>query len=419
MRISTVTMFEQSVSSMNRQQADFMHLSEQMASGRRVVTPSDDPQAASRAVAVSQAQAATKQFTDARVSARNALSQEESVLNSVSDAISSAKALIVQAANGTLSDADRQSVASELRGIYESVIGQANATDGNGRFLFGGYQDGSEPFIDNGHGVEYIGDDQVRRQRVDASREMRVGDSGQDIFLSVPSGADYVAQQGRVDADGNVETNNTGNVTFKGPQVIDTGDPGYGQRYQVVFATDADGNATYSVQQQAADGSWQSAGIDNQPYDPKGTSVEVGGLRLDLQGQPADGDAITYAPANEMDTNLFHTFEKALAVLENPAETPAEQATMSNTLSTVMREFDASLDNVLTTRASVGARLNELDVIDSVSGNRELNYAQTMSDLVDLDYNQAISEYSLRKVGMQAAQQAFIGIRDLSLFNYL
>lgn len=419
MRISTVTIFEQSVGSMNRQQSDFMHLSQQLASGRRVVTPSDDPQAASRAVALGQSQAVTQQFTDARVSARNALSQEESVLNSVSDAISSAKALLVQASNGTLSDADRQSIASELRGIYETVMGQANATDGNGRYLFGGYQDSSAPFVDTGDGVVYQGDDRVRHQRVDASREMPVGDSGEDIFLSVPSGAGYVAQQGEVDADGKVVADNSGSVTFKGPQVIDNSDPGYGQRYQVVFGSDGDGNPTYSVQQQDEDGNWQSIGVDDQPYDSEGTTVEAGGLRLELKGEPQDGDSITYAPASEMNTNLFQSFEKALAVLENPAETPAEQASMKNTLNTVMREFDAGLDNVLTTRASVGARLNELDVIDSVSGNRQLNYAQTMSDLVDLDYNQAIAEYSLRQVGMQAAQQAFIGIRDMSLFNYL
>lgn len=419
MRISTVTIFQQSVGSLNRQQADFMHLSQQLASGRRVVSPSDDPQAASRAVAVGQAQAVTEQFTDARVSARNALSQEESVLNSINDAISSAKALMVKASNGTLSDADRQSVASELRGIYETVVGQANATDGNGRYLFGGYQDSSEPFVDTGNGMTYQGDDRVRHQRVDASREMPVGDSGRDIFLSVPAGAGYVAQQGNVDTDGTVLGDNSGSVTFKGPQVVDNSDPGFGQRYQVVFGEDTDGNPTYSVKQQAADGSWQSAGVDDQPYDVEGTTVEVGGLRLELQGEPANGDSITYAPAREMNTNLFRSFEKALAVLENPAETPTEQAALKNTLSSVMREFDASLDNVLTTRASVGARLNELDVIDSVSGNRELNYSQTMSNLVDLDYNQAIAEYSLRQVGMQAAQQAFIGIRDMSLFNYL
>jgi len=84
-----------------------------------------------------------------------------------------------------------------------------------------------------------------------------------------------------------------------------------------------------------------------------------------------------------------------------------------------MRELDNSLDNVLTVRASMGARLNELDVVDAVGGNRMMNYEQTLSDLVDLDYNEAVAEYSLRQVGLQAAQKAFVDVKGLSLFNYL
>ncbi|MFW6346825.1 MAG: flagellar hook-associated protein FlgL [Halomonas sp.] len=305
MRISSVTMYEQSVNAMNRQQGEFLKVSQQIASGRRVVNPSDDPQAASRAVGVSQAKAVTQQFADARVTARNTLSQSESVLNGVSDAIASAKTLMVQAASDTLSDADRQSVASELRGIYETLIGQANATDGNGRYLFGGYKDDAPPFQKgpDGGAIEYHGDANVREQRIDATRLMPVTDNGHSLFRHGP-----------------------------------------------------------------------------------------------------DGEA----------TDLFGTFENALRVLETPGE-----ADRRDVVNASLSELDDSLDNVLTRRASVGARLNELDVVDSVAGNRLLNHEQTLSDLVDLDYAQAISDYSLRQVGLQASQKTFADIKGLSLFDYL
>ncbi|MDI5987308.1 flagellar hook-associated protein FlgL [Halomonas sp. M4R5S39] len=403
MRISTVTMFDQSVSSMNRQQGEFMKVGQQIASGRRVVNPSDDPQAASRAVGVSQAQAVTQQYADARVSARNALAQSESVLNSVSNAITGGKTLLVQAASDTLSDADRQSVASELRGIYETLIGQANATDGNGRYLFGGYKDDSPPFIRDGDGkVEYIGDQSTRAQRIDASRLMPVADNGARIFQSVASGAGYIAEAG----------DNAGNVTFKGPQVTDPADPDFGETYTLTFDEDGGGNPTFEVT--AADGSVAADGayVAGQP-------IAFGGLSLTLDGTPAPGDEIRVGQAEAMNSDLFVSFEKALAVLETPTTTPAEKAELRNTLNTVMRELDNGLDNVLTVRASVGARLNELDVVDAVGDNRMINYEQTMSDLVDLDYAEAISEYSLRQVGLQAAQRAFVDIKGLSLFDYL
>ncbi len=48
-----------------------------------------------------------------------------------------------------------------------------------------------------------------------------------------------------------------------------------------------------------------------------------------------------------------------------------------------------------------------------------MNYTQTLSDLVDLDYAEAISEYSLRQVGLQAAQKTFVDMKSMSLFNYM
>ena len=111
--------------------------------------------------------------------------------------------------------------------------------------------------------------------------------------------------------------------------------------------------------------------------------------------------------------------EEAIRVLENPADTDAKKADLRNTLNTSMRDLDNALDNVSTVLASVGARVNELDVVDVVGGNRMMNYTETLSDLVDLDYAEAISEYSLRQVGLQAAQKTFVDIKGLSLLNYM
>jgi flagellar hook-associated protein 3 FlgL len=403
MRISTVTMFEQSVSSMNRQQSEFLKISQQMATGRRVVNPSDDPQAASRALGVSQSMAVTQQYMDARVMARNTLSQTESVLNSVSDGITSAKTLMIQAANGTLSDADRQSIASELNGIYQTMIGLANTTDGNGNYLFGGYRNDSAPFNADGN-VEYVGDPNTQALQVDATRKMPIQENGITVFMSVPNGTGYVAE---------ANPGNGGTLTFNGPSVTNASHENYanGAVYAIEFQVDGE-TTTYTI----SNGDTTS---EPMAYTP-GQSVELGnGRSIKLSGVPADGDSVSVGPAEEMNTSVFASFEKALAVLNAPIETPADQAAFTNALNTVMRELDNSLDNVLTVRASIGARLNELDVLDTVGNNRMLNYTQTHSDLVDLDYNQAISEYALRQVGLQAAQQTFVGIQGLSLFNYM
>ena len=396
MRISTVTMYQQSLNSMNRQQGDFLKVGQQLASGKRVVNPSDDPQAASRAISVSQAAAANSQYGDARITARNSLAQEESLLNSVSDAVVRAKTLLVQASNGVLSDADRASVASELKGVYETLLGQANATDGNGRYVFGGFQDSAPPFVKNNGRVEYQGDTGVIHQQVDASRQMPTGDHGASIFQSVHTSSGFLA---------NATIQDGSSLTFKGPSVVDNNAQNVG--FTLSFEEDANGAMMYRVGTEAP-----------QPY-VEGEAIRFNGLSITLEGQPKVGDTVAVQEAKDADPNVFRTLENMIAALDKPAETDTEKAQLQNTFSVASRELANALDNVLTTRASVGARLNELDTIDSVGGNRALNYASTLSTLVDLDYNSAISEYSLRQVGLQAAQKSFVDIQQLSLFKLL
>jgi flagellar hook-associated protein 3 FlgL len=434
MRISTVTMFQQSLSSMNRQQGEFLKVGQQIASGRRVMTPADDPQDASRAVRVSQSQALLQQNTDSRVSARNALSLTESTLNSMSDNVIRAKTLFVQAASDSLSDSDRKAVAAELTGIYETLIGQANSTDGNGSYLFGGSKDESPPFVkdstvDGVPSVTYAGDDLVRQQRIDSARVMSISNTGAELFQTVPSGAVYVARAEK-ESPGSVDlgtqsgyVRNEGTVTFSGPNRIDTSDEHFGKPFTMSFSVDDTEDppvTTFSVTAKNGDGTTEAL-LTDQAY-TSGASIEFGGIRIGLNGAPADGDQIQMREADDSGANqdLFKTLKDAIDVLNlDQAGSESTRAHVRNTINTAMRELDNSLDNILTQRASVGARLNELDLVDTVSSNRMLNYDQTMSDLVDLDYGEAVTEYSLRQVGLQAAQRAFVDVQGMSLFDFM
>lgn len=400
MRISTLAIYNQNISSMNRQQTEFMKISQQIASGKRIVNISDDPQAMTQAISIGQSKSVTGQFSEARVGVRNALSQEESVLNNVGDMYSRAKTLLVQASSDTLSDADKTAVASELRGIYEALIGLGNTRDGNGRFLFGGHQDDSAPFVRDPLAgvVNYVGNLNVREQQVDGARLMPVGHSGDQIFRSVHSSAPYRAE---------VAMDNQGSLTYKGITITDSSTATFGQAFDIEFGEDANGELQYRVN----GGAW------NDYTDP--TVIELGGVAIELEGTPVAGDSLRLARGNDNNTDIFVAFEKALAVLESPADTASKQATQRNTLRTVMNELDNGLDNVLTVRAEVGARLNELDALDAIGGNRQLAYEQAYSDLVDLDYIEAAAQYSIRMVGLQAAQQAFVDMKGMSLFNFL
>ncbi|MCP1104411.1 flagellar hook-associated protein FlgL [Serratia nevei] len=186
MRMSTSMMYQQNMNGITGNQSLFMKAAEQLATGKRVINPSDDPLAASRAVMLSQSQAENNQYTLARTFARQNVSMEETVLAGATTTISDMKALIVSAGS-TESDNDRQSLATQLQGLKDQLLNQANSTDGNGRYMFGGYVNDKAPFVDNGGTVSYQGGDKAVQQKVDANRTMTIGHTGNAVFMSLTS----------------------------------------------------------------------------------------------------------------------------------------------------------------------------------------------------------------------------------------
>ncbi len=194
MRISTQMMYDQNMRGVTSAQSEWLRYGEQMSTGKRVTKPSDDPIAASQAVVLSQAQAQNSQYATARTFATQKVSLEENVLSQVTTAIQSAQEKIVYAGNGTLSDDDRASLATDLQGIRDQILNLANSTDGNGRYIFAGYKTESAPFVDgvDAQGepaVSYAGGDQAVTQSVDAARTMTIGHTGTEIFNHITSNA--------------------------------------------------------------------------------------------------------------------------------------------------------------------------------------------------------------------------------------
>ncbi|HUO61147.1 MAG TPA: flagellin [Candidatus Acidoferrales bacterium] len=134
----------------------------QMSSGKRVNVPSDDPSAAA-ANALQDARASQDdQFLQSISSIEQNLNTADSTLNSVVTALTRAISLGTTGANGTLSSSDRQSLANEVDGIKEQVLGLAN-TSFNGQYLFAGTNTQTQPYqLDStvASGVAYKGNSQ-------------------------------------------------------------------------------------------------------------------------------------------------------------------------------------------------------------------------------------------------------------------
>ena len=187
MRISTQMMYDQNMRSVTSSQAEWLRSGEQMASGKRVVNPSDDPVAAAQAVVLSQAQAQNTQYATARSFATQRVALEGSVLDTAAVVITSAQTKLIQANTGVLSDNDRLSLATDLQGLRDQLMNLANTADGNGRYIFGGFKTEVPPF--NATTGAYQGGANAVTQQVDASRSMVIGHTGEQIFASITSNA--------------------------------------------------------------------------------------------------------------------------------------------------------------------------------------------------------------------------------------
>ena len=81
--------------------------------------------------------------------------------------------------------------------------------------------------------------------------------------------------------------------------------------------------------------------------------------------------------------------------------------------------IDQALDRVLTARSNVGGRLNALDQQQELNQDFILDVQTTLSNVRDLDFAEAVSRLNIQTAGLQAAQQSYIRVQGLSLFNFL
>ncbi len=300
MRIGTLQLFRQGVNSILDQQTRLAGTQLQLASGKRINKPSDDPTGSAQLLGLSESLKVTGQYQKNVDHARSRLELEDTALGSVGDALQRARELAVQGLNDTNGPEDRVAIAQEIRQLTDEVLGLANRKDANDEYLFGGFQGQDPPFSHDGSGTfSYAGDQGQRKLQVGPARQVADGDSGLDVFMKVP-----------VSAGGFEDVFST--------------------LYQL--ATDLEADA------------------------PNATSLE---------------------------------------------------------------QIDAAMDHVLGFRATAGARLNALESQKSINGALLDQLEATRSTIEDLDYAEAAARLGQQSIALQAAQQAFVKVQDLNLFNFL
>lgn len=258
MRVSTSTIYESNVASMQDQTSNLLKINQQLGTGRRILTPSDDPVAAAHALEVGQSISTNDQHQINQKTALNSLSLEESNLNSAQNLIQHIRGLAVSAGNGAFDNQNRSAIATEIRSNLKELLSIANTDDGKGNFLFSGYQAGSVPFsVASGVSapVAYNGDQGQRLLQIEPARQIAISDPGSAIFVNVKNGnGSFVTAAPLNNSGGQVNSTNTGTGLIDTGNVLDrtkwagvtpvipvTGTGNINDRFSIVFAVDASG----------------------------------------------------------------------------------------------------------------------------------------------------------------------------------
>lgn len=397
MRISTAHIFQQNLTAMLNQQSDLGRTQLQVSTGNKILSPSDDPAASVQILDLQRELSLSAQHLANADKAENKLVVEEGGLKSATEILQRVRELAVQGLNDTNAAEDRKTIAIEIAQLNEQLLAISNTRDSNGDYLFSGFASNTQPY-ETIHGT-YQGDQGQRNLRVGANVLVESNDPGNQVFES-PLIATTVTP--------GVGNTGTGTLTI-------TSDSGVAETFIPLTFTFASGPpAQYTV-----DDGTNSATFDYTP----GMSVDLDSLdpnfpslSVTLSGAPADTDTITIDKSViTPNQTVFQTIDNFVVALNNNNVGPDNSPNNGDFLTNI----SASIETVIDVRARVGARVNIIDSQREINDGIAFNIEKTLSELQDLDYAEAISRLSLQMTGLQAAQQSFVRVQDLNLFNFL
>jgi flagellar hook-associated protein 3 FlgL len=397
MRITNDTLRMVFLNALETSQRQLAETQAQVSTGKRIITPSDDPIAAARIGQLDASLARLDQYQANGIIARNQLGLEEEALASVIDNLQRVRELAIQANNGTLDNSNRSAVAAELRQRLDSVLALANSTDASGRYLFAGTSEDTQPFVVTAGGVVYNGDHVQRSLQVSDERLVAVNDSGADVFQRIRNGNGTF----RLAADGA----NTGTAVLGAGSIVNPA-AYVADDYTITFSSPTDYEVRDGGGALLATGTFAS-----------GQSVAFAGIDVSLSGEPAAGDVFTVTPSTTQD--VFTTLRSLVAALETPVTDAASRAALHNQVGQLLVDIDQATTRVIETRAEIGARLRALDQESSLNEGFSVQLTETLSEIRDLDYAAALSLLSEQLFGLEAAQKTFSRTQGLSLFRFI
>ena len=412
MRISSQQAFNLGVTGIQKNYAELIRTNQQISTGNRILTPADDPVASVRLLQLEQQRSMLGQYKENLIAANNSLVQEESVLNSVNDIMQRIRVLAEEAGNGALSQSDRQSIAAELREREDELLGLMNTKNARGEYLFSGFQGKTQPFVRQGDGsFVYMGDEGQRKLQVASSLDIPISDNGKKVFQNVTNAA-------RLDATYTQPAGSS--LTVSSPLVQDeiayASAPGYpGSQFQILF-NDLANPKNYEIVETSTGTSLQTGSMDDD--DKLHDTLVFAGVVVHLDGVPNGNEtiSITADPAREKQ-GVLDTIYQLRTALENNTDSPEGSRATRDAVAAAITNIDHAMVTIDQTRGDIGARMNIIETTQTNNEDVTLVNQAVQAELREVDYPEALSKLAFQSIILEAAQQSYVKVSNLNLFN--
>ena len=414
MRVSTIQTFNRGIADIQRVSNAGNTTQEQISTGRKVLRPSDDPVAATRILQLNQEIAAREQYQRNITSVTNRLSLEDSVLSGIGDVLQRVREIAVQLGSGSLSQQDRGFLAEEVNIRQEELLGLLNTKDSNGEYIFAGYKGSTQPFVDSGGGgFKFQGDEGERLVQIGATTFVSSRNSGKPLFEEIPS-----------DSNNFVTSNNPRNTAVP-PATITVGQVLDQEVFDQFFPEDAyiefepadaiePPGLNYTVRRSSDNRVIE--GLQNERF-VSGNQIVFEGIAVRITGTPDPGDSFIVESSSQQ--SVLTTLSRMVEGFQSFDDTPQGRQQVTDLVNSSLNNLDSAQTKILEGQSKVGARLNTLESTQALHEQVDLVSQDVLSQLQDVDFAEAVSRLSLETFVLEAAQQSFARIANLSLFNSL
>jgi flagellar hook-associated protein 3 FlgL len=398
MRISTSMLNESALNAILQDQSSLSTVQNQLSTGKNINSPADNPVGAVQLLQLTNASAQYQQYLSNGQSASANLTLEQSALSSATNTLQSIRDLIVQANSGSNNASDLHAIATQVQQLEQQLLGTANSQNAQGQYLFAGYSLNTQPFVRGSSGsVVYVGDNGTNSTPLDSGTSVQTGDAGAGVFMDIPGGNGTFTTAA---SSSNTGTGviDAGSVTNPSSWVPD--------QYTISFTDPTDYQVKNSLGTVVASGTYDSN---------TGGAINFDGIQVGISGSPATGDHFTISPSTPQ--SVFNTLDSVVGTL-NSAGT-ATRAQLTSALGGALQQVDQALNQISTVSTGVGSRLSLISSLNTSVTSDSTAVATQISNLDGLNYAAATSQYSQQYLALQAAEQSYAQLGQLSLFKYL